>query len=368
MNQTPNGHGYSADGQPLGGAGYLPPGSPGLEPGKPEGRQALYIGVAALLVAAFAVGVGTFILTQKDNEAVQASGVDATEEDSSNTTVSQPGASSTITVPGVAGTAKPTTLVTRVTPKDGAKPTATTASTVATTAKPGSPTTADVCGAGVGSSVTGLVVGDPFVVSKIAILGSERRFDLVLDAGDTVQIDAFMVDFDPAIEVLDSNGNSVAFNDDGPFDLDAQVTFTVATGGFHSVYVFSADPDACGLFELEARLVAAPTPGTQPLSPPSNQSFFVELSSTPIRIEAEVVAGDRLVIYLVDAGNGTDPLISLVAPSGAAAGFDDDSGSVSEGPLDSRLEVVVAESGTYEAFLESANGTIGDAQVIVLIN
>lgn len=381
MNQPPNGQGYPGDGQQ--------PGQPWQQPQQqyPQQQQAypqqqqgypqpppkksnnsVILAAAGIgLFAALGVGAIAYVATQKDTGVTEAAGT-------SSTVAGEAGSPLVTEIPGKSTTP---TSVNRVTPqtapkpKPVPKPVSTTA--VGATTQAGSPTTAsDPCGAGVGSSVNGIATGDPFVIAKVDTPGGERRFDIVLDAGDTIEINVFQVDFDPMVEVLDSNGNSVAFNDDGPFGLDSQVTFTVGTGGVHSVFVFSAVPSLCGLFEIDAAVVSTGSGsggsgGGAALSPPSTNSFFVSLSSTVTRIEVDAVVGDTVIIFVVD-GEGTDPLISMITPTGAPWGSDDNGAAGTEGPRDSRIEFVAAESGTYEGFIESTNGVDGNAQVIILIN
>lgn len=371
--------GYQQQGQPQqgygqepnnGGPGYLPPGTPGLEPEKKD-KTPIYIGAALLLAVLIGGGVIAYLATQSSSGVTEAGGSTTIAVTGETTGATTAGGSVITRPPATSNVSRPSTTAQRATVRSTKPAAVTTTAAAGATTQAASPTTVNACGAGVGSSATGIATGDPFMIAKVDAVGGERRIDLILEAGDTVQIDVSMVDFDPAIDVVDSNGFVVAFNDDGPFGLDAQVTFTVTTSGFHSVFVFAANASECGLFEIEAIVVSSGGGGgggTPALSPPDNFSFIVGLTATPTQIDVDLVAGDRLVIFVVDAGMGTDPFIALTTPTGAPFGLDDDGANGIEGPLDSRIEVVATETGTYLGFVESANGVDGDAQVIVFIN
>lgn len=352
-----------------GGHNYLPPGSPGLEPEKKD-KTPIYIGAALLLFVLIGGGVIAYLATQSSSDVTEAGGSTTVAVTGDSTGATTAGGSVITRPPATSNVSRPSTTAQRATVRSTKPAAVTTTAAAGATTQAASPTTVNACGAGVGSLATGIATGDPFMIAKVDTVGGERRVDLILDAGDTVQIDVSMVDFDPVMDVVDSNGIVVAFNDDGPFGLDAQVTFTVATSGFHSVFVFAANASECGLFEIEAIVVSSGGGGggTPTLSPPDNFSFIVGLTAAPTQIDVDLVAGDRLVIFVVDAGMGTDPFIALTTPSGAPFGLDDDGANGIEGPLDSRIEVVATENGTYLGFVESTNGVDGDAQVIVFIN
>ena len=203
------------------------------------------------------------------------------------------------------------------------------------------------------SAATGLVPTDPALVAPA---GGDPRFDLILDAGDVVQVDVAMIDFDPTVELLDAN--SIGFNDDGPTSADSQLVATATTGGFHTVVVSAFDSNKCGLFDVTVTVASSGSGGGDPLTPPSIRNFFVTLSSTPERVEFDLIAGDRFQLAVIDGG-GTDPFVSMNNPSGAPFGSDDDSGSATDGPLDAYIDLVATSSGRYTAFVESINGVSG---------
>ncbi|MFT7648336.1 MAG: hypothetical protein ACI8Y4_003088 [Candidatus Poriferisodalaceae bacterium] len=227
------------------------------------------------------------------------------------------------------------------------------------------------CGPELSTFATGLTPSDRPLVVQLAPAGSDRRFDLILDAGGLVQIDVAMIDFDPMVELLDANATNIGFNDDGPLSADWRLTITATTSGFHTVVVSAFDPTTCAMFDVSINVVptgsgggnrgAAPTP-------PSVESFFGNLSSTPQAVEIALVAGDRLQLIVIDGGDGTDPFISLNDPSGAPLGSNDNGANATEGPLDARIDLVASSSGTFRAFLESANGVSAPVQITILIN
>ncbi len=321
----------------------------------------MLLGIIAGLVFIVA-GLGAFVLMGSDGSDDVAG--PTTSMSSSSTTV--PGAT---TVPGsttAVGATPSTTAKSAGVPKPSTTVRQASRSSVATT---GSTTGATVsaCGPGDQDFPTGLVAGDAPVAAHVASAGGTRWFDLVLDAGDEVRIDVAEVDFDPVVELLDSNGTSLGVNDDGPVSFDAELFATTGMSGLHSVIVWALDPSGCGWFDVSVTVVG--TGGTPAaLSPPSNDSFFTVLDSVAEIVPVDLVAGDRLQIIVVDGGDGTDPFVSVNDPSGAPAASDDDSGSATEGPFDAHVDFVVGSSGTFEAFIESLNGVSGPAQVIVLVN
>jgi hypothetical protein len=159
------------------------------------------------------------------------------------------------------------------------------------------------CGPELSTFATGLTPSDRPLVVQLAPAGSDRRFDLILDAGGLVQIDVAMID--PTTCAM--------------FDVSINVAPTGSGGGNRG---------------------AAPTP-------PTVESFFGNLSSTPQAVEIALVAGDRLQLIVIDGGDGTDPFISLNDPSGAPLGSNDNGASATEGPLDARIDLVASSSGTF---------------------
>lgn len=225
------------------------------------------------------------------------------------------------------------------------------------------------CGIEPNTFATGLGAGDPVVTAQLQPAGSDRRFDLILDAGDQVQVDVGMLDFDPTVELLDASATSLGRNDDGPFGLDSQLIATATISGFHTVVVSSVDPGGCGLFNVSVTIIGTGVSTTLPApSPPSVENFFTTLGATVELVEVDLVAGDRLLLILLDGGDGTDPFIAMTDPVGAPFGSDDNSGSASGGPLDAQVEVTATITGTYSVFIRSNNGVSGPAQVSIIIN
>jgi hypothetical protein len=68
---------------------------------------------------------------------------------------------------------------------------------------------------------------------------------------------------------------------------------------------------------------------------------------------------------VLDAGDGTDPTITLVDPFGTAVAFDDDSG---ETPLGARIDVVIESTGLFQIVLSSINGVSGDVELGIIVN
>ncbi len=313
--------------------------------------------IGVLLIALLGLGAFFFLGSDGDEVATNAATSVAPATTASGGASTVAGASST-TVAGA--------------PKTTAAPPATsggtaTASTTQSAAPSTTGTAAQDCG-GDAILVTGLGSGDPAVRANITQPGMTRRFDLVLDAGDRVQIDVEEIDFDPQVELLDSNGNSLGFNDDGSTSgFDSQLITTATTSGVHSVVVSAFEVSACGFFNVKVETLGTGGGGGT-LSPPSNESFFTTLTATDESSFVDLVAGDRLQVFVIDGGDGTDPFLAMTDPVGAPFGTDDDGGSATEGPLDAAIDVTVTASGTYGIFFSSINGVTGPAQVIILVN
>jgi hypothetical protein len=103
-------------------------------------------------------------------------------------------------------------------------------------------------------------------------------------------------------------------------------------------------------------------------TPPNIFNSFVTMREFPDEDPYffDLVAGDRVVVTLdADPSAGADPFIRLVDPSGTEIDFDDDDG----GGLNSLIDTVVSQSGTFTVFYQSVGSTgPGPGQITVLIN
>jgi hypothetical protein len=152
------------------------------------------------------------------------------------------------------------------------------------------------------------------------------------------------------------------------FDVDVDGFFgpgtAIAVGQWRGDGVGELIPsDLEALFPFHDDVVI---PEFEATSPPSVQSNFVNLLAGTDYIErAELRTGDRLQIQVLDAGDGTDPTISLIDPFGTAVAFDDDSG---ETPLGARIDVVIESTGLFQIVVSSINGVSGDVELGMIVN
>lgn len=118
--------------------------------------------------------------------------------------------------------------------------------------------------------------------------------------------------------------------------------------------------------EDDKTVVPDSSPPTGGLTPPSVQNDFVGLADGfPFISQVQLVVGDQLAVQLLDAGDGTDPLLELFGPDGVLVVSDDDSG---EGPLDSKILITATSAGSYQVVATTINGVDGQAQLQVVIN
>jgi hypothetical protein len=154
-----------------------------------------------------------------------------------------------------------------------------------------------------------------------------------------VVIDLISDDFDPRLEINDSEGNALASDDDGGDGLNARLFFTAPASDTYQVSVTSYEGTPDGDFSLT---VAS-----------GNDSDFgydtsLELSSSDDKtLSFAGVAGDVINLY-AETSTDEDSVLTLYDPSGEQVVTDDDSG-IDRNPFIRRF--TLPETGQYAVLL-----------------
>ena len=162
---------------------------------------------------------------------------------------------------------------------------------------------------------------------------------------------------DPRISVLDSDGDQVAFNDDGGEGTNARLqaglgrgNYTVVVSGFGTTsgaYVLSAERGSSSSSRGSLSLGGSRSGS---LSAGETDSYRLSISSpTTVRIDVEKSSGSSL-----------DPKVTLRSNSGGQIGVDDDGGQGNNARLVSSLE-----EGTYTVVVSGFGQTSGSYRVSV---
>lgn len=91
-------------------------------------------------------------------------------------------------------------------------------------------------------------------------------------AGQRVMITMSSQELDSYLILLDANGNSVAQDDDGAGNLDAQIAATLPADGTYTIYANSYGSGAAGAYTLQASLASGQLTGSSGVTAPSATS------------------------------------------------------------------------------------------------
>lgn len=191
-------------------------------------------------------------------------------------------------------------------------------------------------------------VGD-VIQGTVANSTAEYRFDA--KAGETLTISLESEDFDTYLEVQDSNGNLVGYDDDGGDGLNSQLLFSPPETGTYTIVVRGFSGNATGSYTLSLsaiQIVSVTYGTTTPLT--------IAAGDVPFQFTIDGQAGDVLNIYTDN--RSVDVRMSLFDPEGAEIYYDDDGGV---GVASYLRRVRLPAAGTYrltvEPFSDSTEGT-----------
>jgi len=188
-------------------------------------------------------------------------------------------------------------------------------------------------------------------------LGSAARYQLSGRAGQRVVIDLVSDDFDAYLQVFDEDGQEFS-DDDGGGDYNSRLGYRFDRDGTITIVATSLSGDETGRFELsvgeEANSVVAEYRGT--LDESDTRGYDGRIFDS---YEFQGTAGSRVGIALESAA--FDALLYVSNPDGTSLASDDDGG----GNGNSRIDVVLPETGTYTIYATSYFEGIGEYYLVI---
>jgi hypothetical protein len=195
------------------------------------------------------------------------------------------------------------------------------------------------------------------------------KFVAVVDEAITLRMGADDPNLDTALNIHDSDGNYVHYNDDGPDSLAPLLTFRPLRTGLYYAEVEGFDSEDAGPFTISLTHFDAEGTTTfdeaQVLAPgAATRAAITETSLLYIESHEETIyghvyafdgaRGDEISVTVIAEALGSrlDPRAILLGPNLEALGSDDDS----HGGLDARLDYVLRESGRHYVIVRQAAG------------
>ena len=188
-------------------------------------------------------------------------------------------------------------------------------------------------------------------------------------------------DLDTTVELLDVNGNRLAFNDDHNSDREGLERFDslieeqdLDEAGTYTIVVDTFSGTGAGSVEvtLETEAADAPEPTATPEDDKGDEGEVVE-GTVPdngdFEYEIDVTEGEILTITARATDNSLDTVLNLLDENGDSVAENDDHGS--DDPnldrYDSRIENYEAESsGTYTINVRGFAGSGGDFELTIV--
>jgi hypothetical protein len=194
--------------------------------------------------------------------------------------------------------------------------------------------------------------GGPLVVGKTQAgtlkPGRSHHWSFVGEAGQIVNISLNSVDFDPFLEIRNSQNVILAENDDSEGSSNSALNFfTLPADDTYTLIARSAAPDAGGDYDISLKPVKV-APGGGPLvADQSRQALMLPGQRDTWSFEAE--AGDFVTISL--QSEQLDTYLELYGPDQALLIEDDDSGGGLNAAL---LDFSIPADGAYQLVVRAA--------------
>ncbi|MGB3544211.1 pre-peptidase C-terminal domain-containing protein [Rubrivirga sp.] len=180
-------------------------------------------------------------------------------------------------------------------------------------------------------------------------------------AGDVITVDLTSGDFDPILDVLGPDGQTLATDDDGGGSLNSRVTdLRLATTGTYTFVVRSyqaSDRGATGAYDISISGAGTAPPPPRPTPPPASPSPRTisastsgTLTSASTRHTFDGQAGDVVTITL--ESQEFDPILDVLSPTGETIATNDDGVGLNSRVSDLRLP----SAGTYTLVVRSYAG------------
>lgn len=198
-------------------------------------------------------------------------------------------------------------------------------------------------------------------------------------AGDVVTIALDSEQFDPKVELIGPNGDTIASDDDSGPNLNALIReFTLPADGEYVIYVdgfrgAAGDRTLLGQFALSLNAAGTTAQPPQATADPSGQATAVP-TQAPVTSSGDIVSGQPIsgeftesaqnAAYSFDGRAGDtvtidlrsdeiDPLVRLIGPDGQVLAEDDDSG----GGVQARIaDFALPMDGTYTIEVDAFRG------------
>jgi hypothetical protein len=177
------------------------------------------------------------------------------------------------------------------------------------------------------------------------------EYTISLEEGQSISIGVTSDDFDTYLDVLDSDGEIVASDDDGGEGFNSLLAFTAPDSDVYTLLIRSFAGDADGTFTLTVEEGTGGSGGGTADGGTIEYGQTIEVdpagaTSSIFTFEGE--EGDVIDLYAVSQGS-EDSRLYLYGPDGVEVAQDDDGGG-SSNPYIRRF--VLPESGTYQIDLQ----------------
>lgn len=172
---------------------------------------------------------------------------------------------------------------------------------------------------------------------------------------------------DPVLTLYDSNGQQVAYDDDGGTGFNAYLNFISATGGTYFAGVSSFNNSGTGRYWLNAydTDVGGHVATDETLDGASDdRRSRIDMAGDLDYYRVGLEAGQSYVIEVNGDGDNplTDPFLAIVNENNESIASDDDSGD----GFDARLRFAPEQSGTYYIQASGLGGSTGWYQVSIV--
>lgn len=206
--------------------------------------------------------------------------------------------------------------------------------------------------------------------------GGEGRVSVIGSEGD---VDWFMIEMiegrpyrfnlmsmgegglaDPALTLYNSNGQQVAYDDDGGTGFNSYLTFMSPTGGTYFAGVSAFGNTGTGSYWLSVSDMDVPghTATDEELDSAGDDRLSrIDMAGDLDNYRVHLEGGQTYLIAVVGEGDSplADPFVAVLNESGERIASDDDSGP----GLDAQLRFAPGQSGTYYIQASGLGGSIG---------
>jgi hypothetical protein len=167
-------------------------------------------------------------------------------------------------------------------------------------------------------------------------------------------------DLDPYVRIYGPDGELLSEDDDGGDSLNSLAALVVRRGGRHVAEVAAFQDRSTGDYAVSVESDEPPRDGEVVLE----QAGSLAEGADVARFEFEGGEGDDVLVAVNADGGGFDPVVTLLDPSGAEIGSDDDGGS----GRNSLLEATLTRSGTYTLEVTEFSHGAGSFQIVVSVS